>query len=414
MFNFTSLTGVMAAIALATGANAQANLTAEAAAPVSAGGNTILGLAELASEAGIANIQVATGQVLTNALQNVAEGKTDIGGTPFSLPFLLSKGVGPYASLGDERGAELAADLAVLYTYRLALFAVSSYASTNFDGYNAIEGATIYNGPPRGGALNRARSVVKLATGLDEGDGYNGVQVSWGQAVTTVTDGSADAFILPMNLPEARLAPAAAAGAIVVHSFPKDIFEGETGQRYAKAPGTAALMERITDGMFGANFSVVSEDEFFRAYADVGGDVVNVSMDEELAYQLTRAHIEGLDRIRARTPFMPTIWLGETDIAKTGMCGAMPMQYHPGAVRAWEEAGYTIRDCAKPQARTEKHKGAARIRPFMISARPDMAQSTADEKAQMRVHPLLYVLSVLLVLVGLSNAVPGIPGWTTG
>ncbi len=348
MFKYTSIVGAVAALGLATGAHAQANLTAEAAAPVSAGGNTILGLAELTSEAGIANIQVATGQVLTNALQNVAEGKTDIGGTPFALPFLLSKGVGPYASLGGEKGAELASNIAVLYTYRLALFAVTSYASTNFDGYNAIEGATIYNGPPRGGALNKARGVVKLATGLDEGEGYTGVQVSWGQAVATVTDGSADAFILPMNLPDARLAPAAAAGAMVVHSFPKDIFESEAGQRFGGAPGSAAIEMQITDEMFGANFSVISEDDIFRAYADVGGDVVNVSMDEELAYQLTKAHLEGLDRIQARTPFMPTIWLGETDIAKTGMCGAMPMKYHPGAVRAWEEAGYTIPDCAKP------------------------------------------------------------------
>jgi hypothetical protein len=30
------------------------------------------------------------------------------------------------------------------------------------------------------------------------------------------------------------------------------------------------------------------------------------------------------------------------------MCGPSPVKYHPGAVRAWEEAGYTVPDCAKP------------------------------------------------------------------
>lgn len=348
MSKFIRLTAALAAFTVTTGAYAQANLTAEAAAPVSAGGNTILGLSELASSAGVANIQVTTGQTLTNVVQSVAEGKVDIGAAPFTLPFLLSKGVGPYAKLGAEKGGEMASELAVLYTYRLALFAISSYESSNFGGYDAIEGATIYNGPPRGGALNRARSMVKLATGLDEGDGYTGVQVSWGQAVKTITDGSADAFILPMNLPDARQAPAASAGAMVVHSFPKDIFESEGAQKYAKAPGTAAVKMEITDEMFGPNFSVISEDNMFRAYGDVGGDLVNVAMDEELAYQLTKAFLDGLDSIKARTPYMPTIWLGETGTEFTGLCGPMPMKYHPGAVRAWEEAGYTLPDCAKP------------------------------------------------------------------
>ena len=32
----------------------------------------------------------------------VAGGKTDIAAAPFILPFLLSKGAGPYASIGPE------------------------------------------------------------------------------------------------------------------------------------------------------------------------------------------------------------------------------------------------------------------------------------------------------------------------
>lgn len=94
--------------------------------------------------------------------------------------------------------------------------------------------------------------------------------------------------------------------------------------------------------------SLRSEDEYFRGYAELGGDVVNIAMDEELAYQLTKTFIEGLDAIQARTPSMPNGWLGKTDLSFTGMCGVNPLRYHPGAVRAWEEAGYELPDCAKP------------------------------------------------------------------
>ena len=39
---------------------------------------------------------------------------------------------------------------------------------------------------------------------------------------------------------------------------------------------------------------------------------------------------------------MSNAWHGKTDIAFTDMCGKNPMKYHPGAVAAWEEAGYTL------------------------------------------------------------------------
>lgn len=348
MSKFTTLTSTVTALFIAAGAHAQANLTAETASPVSVPGVTVLALSELAAAAGIANIQVSAGQTLTNSTQNVAEGKTDIAASPFALPFLLSKGVGPFAKLGKDKGAELAANLAVLYTYRFAVYAVSSYESGNFGGYGAIEGATIYNGPPRGAALNRARAMVKLATGLDDGTGYTGVQVNWGQAVKTITDGSAAAQLLPMNFPDARQGQAAASGAMVVHSFPKDVFESDAGQRYAKAPGTAGVKVEIADKMFGPKFSVISEDNMFRGYADIGGEVVNVSMADDMAYALTKAFLDGQELLNAKSPMMKTAWLAETALEFTGMCGPMPMKYHPGAVRAWEEAGFSLPDCAKP------------------------------------------------------------------
>ena len=61
---------------LSSTAQAAENLTGETASP---GGSIHLSmkhLAEVAAEKGIANIQVADGQTLTNSVQNVAEGKT--------------------------------------------------------------------------------------------------------------------------------------------------------------------------------------------------------------------------------------------------------------------------------------------------------------------------------------------------
>ena len=79
-----------------------------------------------------------------------------------------------------------------------------------------------------------------------------------------------------------------------------------------------------------------------------GAEAVNKDMDEELAYQLTKGVIETLDDLKAKTPWGPNVGLGVVTVPESGLCGVNPVKYHPGAVRAWEEAGYTIPDCAKP------------------------------------------------------------------
>ncbi len=307
-----SLTAALAAAGLMAGAaSAQVNLTAETANPSGVPGNTVLALGEFASQAGVADIQVATGQTLTNSVQNAAEGKTDITAAPFILPFLLSKGVGPYAKLGAETGAEYADRLAVLYTYRLGVFTLSAYDSTNMNGWADLAGRTIYNGPPRGAALTNARGVAKIATGLDDGEGYTGLQVNWDQAVKTMTDGSAEAFILPSSFPDGRHTAAVASGGMTMWSYPKDIFESEAAQKYMSAPGSGTVVMPISQAVQAEGVKVISEDDMFRGVATVGGELVRKDMDEELAYQLTKAVLDNLDAITMKTPFLPNVALGE-------------------------------------------------------------------------------------------------------
>ncbi len=207
---------------------------------------------------------------------------------------------------------------------------------------------TIYNGPPRGAALTNARLLIKVNTGMEEGSGYTGVQVNWGQAVKTIQDGSADAMVLPMSFPDPRVTAALASGDITIWSVSKEVFESEAFQNVGKLPGTVPVELPLAEMGYGEGVTVVSEDDMFRGPGTVGADIVNVNMDFDLAKSLTAAFINNLESIyHTKAPFMPGTWHGETDPAITDMCGNNPIKYHPGAVSAWEEAGYTIPDCAK-------------------------------------------------------------------
>lgn len=330
---------------IASGAVAQTNLTAETASP---GGATYLSLAhmtEIAGTAGVANIQLADGQTLTNSLQNVAEGKTDIAGTPYILPFLMSRGVGPYGSLGKETGAELASNLRAINPFTLGIFFLFAYDAKGIEGWDDLEGRKIYNGPPRGGALTNARTMIQLVAGLKDGEGYEGLQVNWGQSSTMITSGEPDAIVLPELFPSGRLTSATAAGKMTGWSMPSEVYDGEAMQKYMQAPGSAPFTIAIEElrAAMGEDWTFISEDDTFRAFATIGGNVVHKDMDDQLVYDLVTAYIGTLDALKAKAPYGETVGY---DFPMQGMCGANPVKYHPAAARAWMEAGYELDDCA--------------------------------------------------------------------
>ena len=334
-----------AGILATTGAFAQVNLTAETASP---GGAIYLSpahLTEVAGTQGIANIQLADGQTLTNSIQNVAEGKTDIAGTPYILPFLMSRGVGPYGSLGKETGAELASNLRAINPVTLGIFMLFAYDAKNIGGWDDLKGRKSYNGPPRGGALTNARSMIQIVAGLKEGDDYEGIQVNWGQSGTMISSGEPDAIVLPELFPGSRLVSATAAGKMTGWSMPKEAYESEAMQKYMQAPGSAPFtmdMATLRD-LMGEDWSFVSEDDTFRAFATIGGNVVHKDMDDQLVYDLVTAYVGTMDELKAKAPFGNTVGFDEP---MQGMCGANPVKYHPAAARAWRDAGYELDDCA--------------------------------------------------------------------
>ena len=304
MFKKLAASTCAIAILVSGTVSAQVNLTAETASP---GGATHLSpahMTEIAGTKGIANIQLADGQTLTNSIQNVAEGKTDIAATPYILPFLMSRGVGPYGSLGKEKGAELASNLRAINPFTLGIFLLYAYDAKNIGGWEDLKGRKIYNGPPRGGALTNARSMIQIVAGLKDGEDYEGLQVNWGQGTTLVTSGEPDAIVLPELFPGSRLTSVTAAGKMTGWSMPKAAYDSEAMQKYMQAPGSAPVTMDIATlrETMGPDWTFVSEDGTFRAFATIGGNVVHKNMDEQLVYDLVTAYVATLDELKAKAP----------------------------------------------------------------------------------------------------------------
>lgn len=334
----------------ATAATAQVNLTSNTAGAGTTAGLSAAGLVEYAAEAGVANIQLKDGQTGTNYIQALGEGKIDIANGPYILPFMLSRAVGPYANLDKETGAQLGANIQLLYPYTLSIFTMYAYDSKGIDGWNDVEGRKILNGPPRGAATTNSRALLQLFAGLKPDENYEPVTANWNQLASLMIDGTADVAVIPVQFPGPRITQIGAAGSMTMFSLPKDVFESDGAQNLLNKPGSASFTAPIADiqAAIGDGWTIVSEDDTFRGMSVVGGDFVQASMDEELAYQLTKAHLDNLDNLVGKAPFMATLNFGIIDPAVSGLCGLNPIKLHPGAARAWADAGFDVPECALP------------------------------------------------------------------
>ena len=334
-------------------AAAQATLTAETTTPGSTPHYIDTTRAAVLDSAGVATMQITEGATLTNSVQAVAEGRLDMAPAPLILPFLMSRGIGPYSGIGAEDGAELAKNIRVLFFNAGSAQMLGYYNSNPIEDIRDLSGLRIWNGPPRGAALTSGRAMISLLSGGKDGTDYEGIQTPWPDTVSTITGGGVDAWTIPEGLPSGRQISIAAAGGITIHDVPSDLLSSELGQQIVAAPGHApySVPVDVFRGAYAGNdITVVTDDDTFDSFATAFGQIVNASMDEDLAYQITKAYLDGEKRFTEGSPRGAFVMLsfGDIDGVSQGACGAVQISMHPGAIRAYEEAGHSIADCLRP------------------------------------------------------------------
>ncbi|MGR3793760.1 TAXI family TRAP transporter solute-binding subunit [Vannielia sp. SX4] len=351
MIRTTILGGMLALAPLA--ASAQATLTAETTTPGSTPHYIDSTLAAVLDSAGVATMQITEGATLTNSVQAVAEGRLDMAPAPLILPFLLSRGIGPYSGVGPEKGAELASNIRVIFFNAGSAQLLGYYNSNPIEDIRDMSGKRIWNGPPRGAALTSGRAMIQLLSGAKDGEDYEGVQTPWPDTVSTITGGSVDAWTIPEGLPSGREISLAAAGGITIHDVPSDLLASELGQQIMAAPGHAPYSVPIEDfrkAYEGNDITIVVDDDSFDSFATAFGQIVPATLDEQLVYDITKAYLEGKDRFINGSPRGPFAMMsfGDIDGVSQGACGAVQIKMHPGAIRAFEDAGHSIADCLRP------------------------------------------------------------------
>lgn len=209
--------------------------------------------------------------------------------------------------------------LACLYPEQIQLVAL---ANAGISSVADLAGKNVSTGDIGSGVETNARQILE-AYGLSFND-INRSSLGFGDSSTAMQDGSLDAVFITSGAPNAAVQELSASRDIVV--IPID--GAEAAQLMADYPFYAES-EITTDHypFLSANVPTLTVQATL---------ICSTDMDEEVAYNITKALFENVDAIRAANPDKGAYL--SPDYAIQGV----PIALHPGAARYYEECGLDI------------------------------------------------------------------------
>ena len=274
------------------------------------------GLAKVIGES-LPRVQ-ATAEVTAASVDNlklIQLGKVDIA---FSLADTLDEAVqgrGPF----EQSGRVSARTLAVLYPNYTHLVTVEG---NNIERIADLRGKVVSTGSPGSGTEVIALRVLRAA-GLDPDRDLRRQALSVNASADALKDDKIDAFFWSGGLPTASVLDLASTVGITAKLIPNDEVIPALQSAFGPLLYQRIVMPRGTYPGQDADVGVVGVENAL---------VVGASMDEELAYDLTRTLFEKRTELMAIHP-------EARHLAPARAVTGSPAPFHPGAIRYYQERG---------------------------------------------------------------------------
>lgn len=288
-----------------------------------------------ANQAGKADveIQVNAGQTLTKSMLKGAKGDIDFFSTVPSLVNLMAGQSRMYEKV--EGAPELSKNLRAILGFKAGAYHPVTLSGSGIESWDDIKGKTVFTGPPAGSASATSEALIKIITGYVAGDDYKAVRLSWGEGYAALADGKIDMMVRPAEIGSANIERFGLSGEFRVLSIPDDKVASDDMQALFGRPGRGMLSfdgdiykGQLTEG----EITALGFTQFVGTHAGVSEDVV---------YTATKAFWENLDEVHATAFFLRAV-TSETAFTSVNV----PL--HPGALRYYDEAGFSIPDDLRP------------------------------------------------------------------
>ncbi|MDF2744384.1 MAG: family transporter solute-binding subunit, partial [Actinomycetia bacterium] len=194
---------------------------------------------------------------------------------------------------------------------------VVATAGKDIDRIEYLKGKRVSVGSPNSGTEVIALRILEEA-GIDPDADLRRQQLGVAESVQAVKDGSLDAFFWSGGLPTGAVTDLATSRKIVL--LPTDEYveplRSQYGEVYAETTIKGGIYKGVTDGV-----AVIGVPNYL---------VVNRSMSEDLAYQLTKLLFE-------KQPELVKVHPEAKNLDRETAQQVTPLELHPGAQRYYQE-----------------------------------------------------------------------------
>lgn len=274
-------------------------------------------------------IRVNIDQTLTRSVLKVATGAIDLASTPAGAFSRMQAGKVPYADLGQE-AIDASANVRSLFSFLGGHVHAITYADSEIETWDDLRGKRVFVGPPAGSFSAQTVALIETITGMKANEDYEAIRLAWSAANQAFEDGKFDAFLRSGTIGSAAIDQLGSATQFRLLGVPEEILGTPAWDAYLQTPGYAA--DVLPAGTYA---NQANNDEDILASAFVMFVSVHQDMDEQTAYDLTKAMFENLDDAHSVSPGLTPL-----TIDNAFMSLAAPL--HPGAARYYEEVGISI------------------------------------------------------------------------
>jgi TRAP transporter TAXI family solute receptor len=265
----------------------------------------------------------ATAEVTGASVENmalIARGETDLAIALADTVFGAANGtIEPFTDRPVDARA-----LASIYPNAVH---VVTMAGSGIESLADLAGKRVSVGAPGSGTEVNANAILEAA-GLSYDD-IDEQRLNFNETADALRDGDIDAGFWSVGPPTSSIMNLAATSDISIIPITEGTVDAAVGIEPVFAPYT--LQAGLYEGME-AEVPTISIPNVL---------VVSADMDEELAYQITRAMFENVGELIAVHP-------AANDTTVEFTMNATPIPLHPGAIRYFEEAGASIPDRLRP------------------------------------------------------------------
>ncbi len=269
----------------------------------------------------------ATGTA-TKHMVDVARGSIDMSMTaPIAIAW-MKKGTRVYKKLKGVK--ELAKKLRVVYWFPAGPYHYTVYEDSGIKSLADLKGKKAFIGPPSGGALVTGLAFVKAVTGLSPKTGdFKSVNLNFASALQAFQDRQIDVYTIACLDPCAQLQQVAATSKIRFLGLPNaaDLRKTPALKKFFTPLGR--INGVIKKGAYG---DAQANEADVHSNGAILGVTAREGLENEIVYKMTKLFWSNLESIRTSAPYMDAVSL-EFATQKGNM------EFHPGAVKYYKEAG---------------------------------------------------------------------------